>query len=318
MDTYKNAQIAIENTYKKKALKGTLKGIFVTIICMGFDVYVLYQMFLSGNLTENAAWGNAFLGAFMLDALPFLFGVCLAHILDKAEEKNIKRRYKVGASISGLFMLLIMTVYISIRILIFLGGGDFNVGIQMFLGSMEWGSSNDNINAPDAFSTIIPIITSVFSLIVGLHFYVSMESYYQQLFEETEKQIANNDAEIKKLENALKTELTDAWTKLMPNQRLPDINEYDQIMVQLKSSLKKRQSKLYRDIYEKNVKIIYIEAQNTVNRASSIISEYTALPDQVKAFQYDEKEKRALDKLKEADADVILEIQKGVEEIWGK
>ncbi len=318
MDTYKNTQIAIQNNFDKMALNGSLKGIAATIVCMSIDVYVLYVMFLSGNLTNKAAWSNAFLGAFMLDALPFMFGHCLAHILDKAEERNKKRRYKVGAFLSGFFMLLVMVVYISIRILIFLGGGDFNVGIQMFLGSMEWGSSNDNINAPDAFSTIVPIVTSVASAVLGLIFYVSKECYYKQMLEETEKLKADNDAKIGKLQNDLKAELTNAWTKLMPNQSLPDIKEYDQIMVQLKNSYKKRQSKLYKDIYEKNVKIIYIETQKAVNRASSIVSEYTALPDQVKAFQYDEKEEEELTKLKEVDAGVIIEIQKCIEDIWGK
>lgn len=269
MDTYENIQIMIDKNYKKNSRIGTVKGIIATIIFMGIDVYTLYGMFLGGNFTEKMAMGYSVLGAFMLDSLPFLFGISLAHILDSAIEKHKKRVYKWSIIIAGIFMLLVVVMYLAIRILIFFGGGDFNIGIQMLLGGMKWGSSYDSINAPDAFSALVPLVTSAVSIIVGLYCYVSEASFINQLLKETEKRKVAAETEVKKLQNELMVVLADAWTKLMPDEQLPSIKDYDKIMVALESSFKKRQSHLYKDIYINSVNQIYNEARNTVEKASS-------------------------------------------------
>lgn len=318
MKTNEDIQTILEKNYKKRSRVGTLKGIILTIIFMGIDVYTLYDMFLGGNFTEDRAQIYAVLGAFMLDSLPFLFGISVAHIIDVSVENNRKSFYKWGRAISGIVMFFVAALYIAIRVLIFLGGGDFNIGIQMLLGSLEWGSSYDNINAADAFSALIPIVTSAASTIVGLIFYESGADYYKQLLKETEKQKADVEAKIKNLQDGLTAEIRDIWTRLMPYRDIPPIREYDEIMNELERSFKMRQSESYQEIYKENIKIIYIEAENAINRASAMVAEYTALPDQIKAMQLDEKEEEEFSHLKKIDSTELQKIQQSVKAMQEK
>lgn len=186
-----NAELTYQK-YRAKSRRSVLFGLIVTAICISIDFDMIYALFLSANYAANTAITAAFLSAAMLDAPPYVLGYIwtknddarsLFELQGNAGSSEAKRKIKGNKILLNIIFTVIVfafLAYLVVRILSFLGGGDFNLAFHAIL-ERDWNKiQNVEVNGAEFLSTVVPFATSVVALAVGKILYSARTDYIKE------------------------------------------------------------------------------------------------------------------------------------------
>jgi hypothetical protein len=181
-------------------------GLGVVLLCALVDFFMLYTMFTLGNLGMRDSLMSAFIFAVVLDAPAYTLGWIttrrqefeeLTEITNetiqnesdssnegqntKTEEtpKKKMRLFKVASLSLGVLLVIVLLAYIFVRVITFLGAGDFEQAFRSIF-SGDFNIAQQPVNAADLLSSIVPLATSVVSLVVGLFLYSSFADFLKE------------------------------------------------------------------------------------------------------------------------------------------
>ena len=185
----------VEMNHRKYILKtrrSIVLGIIITAICIAIDLSLIYALFVSANYSTGLAMIIAVISAAMLDAPPYVFGyIWTKNDDDKSlmelqgnsnspEAKRINKGNRVLLIVMLFVIMIAFLAYLSVRILSFMGGGDFDLAFHAIL-EKDWSIIKKVVfSGADFLSTIVPLATSVVALAVGKVLYASKTDYYKE------------------------------------------------------------------------------------------------------------------------------------------
>lgn len=131
-----------------KIKKGFIKSFWITVACITLDAFMIYSPFVAGNVGSEvytAIFSAIF--ALIIDSLPTGMGIISAEILniekmidlkkisklETASDKKKVRRWKIAFFSMFVITILFFILYLAGRFAMFLGGGDFDKGMHIFL-----------------------------------------------------------------------------------------------------------------------------------------------------------------------------------------
>ena len=180
----------IKETAKKESaniIKKVINAIFccviVTLLFIGIDSALLYSPFQNSNLAdEKISLILSFITALTLDALPTSLGLLWENIKSSRkllEIKPINLRTKSDKKdlfhkqilffVNLIVMIAMFTAYMSARVVLLLGGGDFDTGVHIFL-TKDLSEIIENLKEvsfyfTDVLSIFTPVVSSLICLV---------------------------------------------------------------------------------------------------------------------------------------------------------
>lgn len=180
---------AVYQKYASKKKKSIIIGLLVTVVCVIIDFSMIYALFLSANYSPVLAITIAVISAAMLDAPPYVLGYTwtkseddssLLELQGSAESPEADRKNKGDMILLRAMLVVIILAfiaYLDVRVLSFLGGGDFNLAFHAIIGG-DWSKiRNVEFSGADFLSTVVPFSTSVVALAVGKMLYPMKTDY---------------------------------------------------------------------------------------------------------------------------------------------
>lgn len=282
--------------YNSEKIRNLIIGIIVTIICTMADFSILYSFFQSSNLTVRASVITAAIVAAVLDAPPYVLGILWTRRDDQrqlgqmsdpeaAEEYfDRARRYNSLMHWSVATFFFICVGYITVRIITFLGGGDFSIALHAFL---QWDFQFQDVyfSSSDLLTILTPLGTSVVAFSVGMIMQSSQVDHIssvvtmidQELTTQKrgcEEEMISCEAEIEKLKMAMEITQGQIWSYYMGQEVKPKEDEVFRNKI-----IKKFQEfsvPLYRQTYEICANNIKNEAEfelGQINRGMAVYAD---------------------------------------------
>lgn len=309
----------VELVYRKyiwKRKRGIVIGLIVTAICAAIDYGMIYTLFLSANYTDIMAMMIAIISAAMLDAPPYVFGYIwtksdddrslleLQGNTNTSEGKRKTKGNKILLIIMSVVILIAFLVYLAVRILSFLGGGDFNLA---FHAIFEWNWSevkNVDFSGADFFSTIVPIATSVVALAVGRTLYAMKTDYIKESIiainneindriRVCEEKIVDCEKQIKDLGDIVITLKKEIWTFYSGRKPFPADDESFRTEVSL--VFQKMNLSLYKQTYSDCCLLLRNQALSLLRTVNDQMAQYAADQTKIITMELSENEKECLD-----------------------
>lgn len=313
----------IELVYQKymtKRRQSLIIGLIVTAVCIVIDFSMIYALFLSANYSPALAMTVAAISAAMLDAPPYVLGYLwtkseddsnlldLQGYLETPEAKRKRRGNKMLLFLILAVIIVAFTAYLSVRILSFLGGGDFSLAFHAVIEKNWSAIEGVEFSGADFLSTIVPFSTSVVALAVGKMLYPLKSDYIKEsvvvirneLKNETnsstkfwKEKIVDCDGRIANLKDTLSTLKGEIWTFYLGNKPFPKSDkEYKR---EVSRAFQILNLKLYKQTYSdcclllRNQGIVLLESVNDQ------LAQYSADPLRVVNMGLSKEEERCLD-----------------------
>lgn len=172
----------VNNVYEKFESKnnaGRWIGILVTMICTAADFSIIYSFFQTANMTMVASIRAAFVFAFILDVPPYALGILWIKRDDRKQQRQMQggnmaseisdeeKQENILMKLVVVVFLIVFTAYLIVRVITFLGGGDFDRAFHELLTRNFKFESSQFVSA-DLLTTFAPLGTSVAALAVGM------------------------------------------------------------------------------------------------------------------------------------------------------
>ena len=156
-----------------------LLGFLVSLACAIADFSIIQAVLIAANLPRGTAVYSAILSAIVLDVPPYILGYLTMDRQDKrrlelevqGSPQDYAKSYRLSIWILRVAILLIVLAYVCMRLVMFLGGGDFNLGAHSILEG-DFSFQNSRFNSADVLSIFIPIATS--AVAYGVSFLLSV------------------------------------------------------------------------------------------------------------------------------------------------
>ena len=264
---------AIVQTYEKHKRKKTmssLAGIIVTALCAAADFSIIFAVFQSANLGVALSIATAIISAAVLDAPPYVLGYLWTQRDDSKRfwelrnepndpgATNEMKRYNITITVLLIVILLIFISYLMLRIILFFGGGNFDLAFHSILdGNFRF--EGTTFNGADLLSTFVPIGTSVVAFAIGMLLFSSHTDYVKNAItiikkelndriKRCEETIVDCDEKHKNLNAEIPALKREIWTFYMgPTKAFPpdDVTFREQVSV----SFQKLNLALYKQTY---------------------------------------------------------------------
>jgi|GEM_PF-5829346 len=275
----------LRSKYRIHKKRSFYVGIIIVICCVAVDYFMLFNLFLLGNLSRGSSITSAIIFAVALDAPPYLLGWIIAKKNDaeklneiKNENENAiereKSRYKVASIILISVIILFFIAYFIVRVFAFLGDGNFDLAFRSIV-SGSYVFLDGHFNAADLLSMLVPIATSVVAFVIGLFIFSSYVEYLKDAIiainQSLDNMISAKEDEIteciklhKDQECAIKTLKYEIWSFYMGSTVL---EKDDGIFI---SNIVKAHRKLnlsvYLDVYKSCSQLILKEAMAMIRK----------------------------------------------------
>lgn len=307
----------IDKRQKNVNIRNTIIGVVITLALVIVDVFVLYTMYIGGDVNPDLARINAIIGAIVLDVIPYLLGITMAIASDAAVEERHRHKYKIAKIPLGISMAVVFALYLFIRVLIFIGGSNFNIGWQMIFGIIPWQSSADTVNPADAFSALVPFATSIASLVIGLLLYESKEKTILSMRDAYEIAKKNIDSKVDGLKAILIDESRAAWELYGENKPFPEDKIESDFVGLLHKGFRRSNFSLFESMYRTLTQTVHDSAMAAMVDASNSLADFAPVPDDVREIDVHKNEKAILDELKKIDNEAVARIEKCIKEKIG-
>jgi hypothetical protein len=204
---------------------------------------VVFSVFEMANMSRAISLGLAAMIAFILNAPPYALGLVWKKKNEEINIDEMKQRYpnakpskeskrkrsQFWIAMTMLFLVNIITLsgYLFLRILSFLGGGDFASAFQVFM-SGELDFSQFVVSGADLMTIASPLVTSAVSFTVATIVFVSKVDYMKDVIvyctQSIEERITGCDdimqdtmAKIASCDEAIETLKCDIWSLYYPD-----------------------------------------------------------------------------------------------------
>lgn len=309
----------VEQVYQKymsKRRKSLIIGLIVTVICIIIDFSMIYALFLSANYPPDIAVTVAVISAAMLDAPPYVLGyiwtkgeddISLLELQGCAKTSEAERKKK-GNRILLFVMLTVIILafitYLSVRILSFLGGGDFDLAFHAIIEKNWSALKGVEFSGADFLSTIVPFSTSVVALAVGKLLYPLKTDYIKEsvvvIKDEINKQIKLNrekivdcEKQISDLHEDMVTLKQEIWTFYLGRKPFPQSDNVFRIEVSL--AFQKLNLPLYEQTYADCCLLLRNQAAVLLGSINDQLAQYASNPSSVIAMTISSEEEQYLD-----------------------
>lgn len=226
LNTEQNAAIKaqVANLYQRYIQKKRaffLLGFLVSLACAVADFSIIQAVLIAANLPRGTAVYSAILSAIVLDVPPYILGYLTMARQDKKRLENeipgapegYAKSYRLSIYLLRIAIILIVLAYVCMRLVMFLGGGNFNLAAHAILAG-DWSFQNSKFNSADILSIFIPIATSAVAYGVSFLLSVQETDYVRSAIEyikdglvgqklEVERQISASEAAIKTLSRSI-------------------------------------------------------------------------------------------------------------------
>lgn len=302
--------------YKSNKKRSLIMGLIISAICAAIDFSIIYTLFLSANYSANLALIIAIISAATLDAPPYVLGYIwtkndddksLLELRDIVNTPEAKRKIK-GNKILLVTMLVVIIfafiAYLIVRVLSFLGGGDFNIAFHNIL-EKDWGNvKNIVFNGADFISTIVPFATSVVALAVGKMLYTFKTDYIKEsiiiinkeIDEKIKKcndKIIDYEKQISDLEDNLASLKIEIWTFYCGKEPFPTDDQTFRMNISI--AFQKLNLSLCEQTYSNCCKIIRNQAMTMLKTVNKTLTEYASDQQSIMEMSLSDDEKKYLD-----------------------
>ncbi|MCL2164889.1 MAG: hypothetical protein FWH55_10985 [Oscillospiraceae bacterium] len=316
--TSKQKSSAITQTYEKYSSKknmSLLAGIIVTFLCAAADFSIIYAVFQSANLGIGLSAVTAIISAAVLDAPLYVLGYLwtkrddsrrlwkLRNESNDSGAANEMKRYSI--TIKALFsvILLIFIAYLVLRILLFLGGGNFNLALHTILDG-EFKFTSTDFNAADLLSTFVPLGTSAVAFAVGMLLFSShtdlvkntitiIKKELKERIKKCDETIVDCDEKQKNLREEIPALKREIWTFYLGNKSFPldDVTFREQVSI----SFQKLNLSLYVQTYTTCSLLLRDKAVAMLQNINSSLAPYAADQAAIASMQISADEESVLD-----------------------
>ena len=309
----------VDLAYKKylsKSRRSFIIGLSVTVCCIAIDFSMIYTLFLSANYPTTLAMIIAVISAAMLDGPPYVLGYIwsknddgkslfeLQNIAHTSEAKRKNKGNKILLNIMIIVIVLAFLAYLTVRILSFLGGGNFDLAFHAIIQA-DW-SRIDNVefSGADFLSTIVPFATSVVALAVGKTLYASRTDYIKETvtiikdeintkIKMCNESIVDYKKKTKDLEERLTSLKREIWTFYYGKKPFPSSEEVFRQEVSI--AFQKLNLMQYKQTYSDCCLLLRNRAIILLGDINSSFAKYAANPSGVIAIDVSDEEKNMLD-----------------------
>lgn len=316
-DTLRNTLIQTQKNYEAKRRRNTVQGIISSLIFAAMDFNIIYNVFLSSNMALNSALVSAFLSAVMLDIPPYVLGnllqrkndhkrlwVLRGKLSSKAAKVDMKP-YVLGSWLLVLAIILFFLMYLTLRVILFFGGGDFDLALHFLL---EWRFDFGVVefNSSDFISAVFPIVTSAVAFVVGLTNYESYTGLIEKtaviVEDELRLQIENCDAEALKCDEAkrnlniefdmMKREI---WTFYFKKKPMP--TKESEFRQKVSAEFQRLKMDLYPEMYRSHCIQLQNKAKGNLSRINTELAPSVSDPVEIGTMAISSEEQDILDTL---------------------
>lgn len=301
--------------YASKQRKSLIIGLLVTAVCTFIDFSMIYALFLSANYSPAHAITIAIISAAILDAPPYVLGYTwtkseddssLLELQGRAESSEADRKNKGNRILLYAMLIVIIVafiVYLIVRILSFLGGGDFNLAFHAIIEG-DWSKIRDvEFSGADFLSTVVPLSTSVVALVVGKMLYSLKTDYIKEsiivINEEInakikacEEKIIDCEKQIKDLKDDMVTLRGEIWTFYLGQKPFPSDDNSFRLDVSL--AFQKLNLPLYEQTYSDCCLLLRNQANILLSSVNEQLAQYAANPSRVITMGLSKDEEQCL------------------------
>lgn len=307
---------AVYQKYASKKKKSIIIGLIVTAVCVIIDFSMIYALFLAANYPPVLAITIAVFSAAMLDAPPYVLGYTwtkseddssLLELQSSAESPEADRRSRGNRIILRAMLIVIILAfiaYLAVRVLSFLGGGDFNLALHAIF-ERDWSQiKNVEFSGADFLSTIVPFSTSVVALAVGKLLYSMKTDYIKESIvvikdeinariKACEEKIIDCEKQIKDLKDDMVTLKEEIWTFYLGRKSFPvDDNSFRR---EISLAFQKLNLPLYEQTYADCCLLLRNQANVLLSSVNDQLAQYAADQSRVIAMGLSEDEEQCLD-----------------------
>lgn len=312
--------------------------IIVSVICMILDAWTLYPPIQLSNLGDVSLMiMMCIVLVVCIDAPPTILGIFSSHISnlecivqlkqsingdDSGEQKEIKK-YTRLFHIGFAFTIFMFLLYFLARLIIFIGGGDFNIGMQNLV-ALKFFNSDVTFSFVDLISTLPPLITSLMAYMLSSiiikneskfinEFAVKIRGKINIILTQCKNKIADIESTVETNKNKKQQKKTEIWTKHCGIQPMPV--DFDKFITKVILAAQKDAITLYRGRYENFCRRAREETIREMSDLTATLSPYSDNPKEIINMDITEQEKKTLDsiwKLTEPQTGQTLEDIKGL------
>lgn len=322
----KKSENTARNDNISKKGKNIAIGLIVTLGCALTDMFVLYTMFISGNIASRDAMVSAVLGGIVLDVPPYILGVVIANKHDPHIEDEELIKYKLSYGLLLGVIVIAFLVYFLLQVVIFIGGGDFNLGYKIvFSGVLDGIDASqqmliaaDEVSPGNAIQAVIPLVTSVISYVMGLILYEPRIKGLQRNLASAEETVIDLEAKVRKFENDFISRAKSAAIKYGKPLNMVDCDDASGVIADIFSIYHDNSLTFYQEAYSVYLKRIYGEAIENINNITSLAATATTDPAALRLLEMTDKEKAIIDRLKLPLSPDLGKIETAIQKIGGK
>lgn len=309
----------IEVTYQKyasKKIKSWIIGGIVTAACIAADFSMIYALFLAANYSSALAVLVAVISAAMLDAPPYVFGYIWTKSEDDSslfelqgrEMSSEAERKRKGNRILlvGIFIVIVLAFigYLTVRVLSFLGGGDFSLGVHTVI-EKDWSKIKDiDFSGADFLSTTVPFSTSVVALAVGRILYPFQTDYIKEAIviikneinaeiKVCEEKIIDCEKQIGDLNDEMVTLKEELWTFYQGRKPFP--TDEHSFKSEVSFAFQKLNLPLYEQTYTDCCQLLRNQANALLSQVNNQMAQYAADQSRIIAMDLSKEEEQCLD-----------------------
>lgn len=306
----------------KKVRKGFVLSVLIGVICAIFDVFMLYGPFSIGNSGGSGySLFTSIVFAACLDALPTLIGILFTKKTNIKKNIDLKLEFtpnvnseKKDLTLHNLFFgfLIFLTVcafivYFAARLVLIIGGDDFDVGWKLIQG---WITHTSLVENPEdiehdfsAISFITPLLSSAFALIASItvseptlnnvdQFCIQMRNTIRDISEQCEHKVNDLNSRKSGLETEKKHKIAAIWSDYGYAQPIPEFTDF---IIKVQSAAHRRITETYTETYEIFCRQARSHTEIAINTLTAQLSSYSNTPMDVINMTITEDEQAGLD-----------------------
>ena len=290
-------------------------GILVTLICIIADFSIMLSVYMSSNLSELHAYTVAIVSVAMLDMPPYFLGILWNQRGDRQRLWELRiDEEDSGAAITekyltrvGVFLIIsmffIFLTYLVMRILLFMGGGEFDIAMHNLIeGNFKF--EGIEFRSADLLSIFVPFGTSAVAFAAGILFSSSYTDFVkkeiviinkelQSCIKRLQGLIVDYDKSLQNIDNEKLVLKREIWTLYMGEERMPQND--DEFNCRISFVFRKLNMQLYIQTYQEICILLRNRAIGALHHINEVLVIYSANQNEMTLMQNSEEEKELLD-----------------------
>lgn len=301
--------------YNTRRYASVVQGVGFSLLCALMDYSIINSVFLASNVSGEMAFFMAMISAIALDVPPYLLGSVWQKrndqqrfwILCEREEDKVAqidlRSYAIRIFMLCAVIILFFSTYLAFRVLLFLGGGNFNLAMH-FLLNLEFHFEGVQFSSADWISTLVPLVTSAAAFVLGASKYESFTAHIETMgvlidsdmksqAQILQAMIIRYDAEEADLREQYDTKKYEVWTCYFAQNPMPvQDSEFKQ---QVCAEFQRRNLKTYLTTYRNCCIQLRTTAEATLENVKLELVPYVANPVDITEMGLNDIERDTLD-----------------------